>query len=49
MNRERKVIVMLIEIFCTISLVYLASGGVPGLGQGKCRMIIDAVWKETLS
>ena len=49
MNRERKAVVVLIEIFCIISLVYLAGGGVPGLGRRKCRLIIDAVWKETIS
>lgn len=49
MNRERKAVVVLIEIFCIISLVYSDGGGVPGLGREKYRMIVDAVWKETIS
>jgi hypothetical protein len=35
MDRERKAAVVLIEIFCIISLVYLAGGSVPGLGLDR--------------
>jgi hypothetical protein len=43
MNGERKIIVVLIEIFSIVPLVYLAGVSVPGLGRGKCRMIVDTL------